>query len=249
MVNLIEIDEDHKVAAIVPVWEFDDERHLMQVTQNGLVKKTVLSAYSRPRRGGIIAMSILEDDRLIGAAITDGSQEIVLASKGGQAIRFVESDVRNMGRSAQGVRGITLAAGDSVVGMVVVRGPDSLLLTVCTKGYGKRTEVADYRLTRRGGKGVINIKTTDRNGEVVSVKDVVDDEELMLISQNGILIRQPVGDISSIGRNTQGVKLINLDEGDRVIDVAKVVNQNGDENGSEEVGQDSVGSNGDGQPQ
>ncbi|HCR16810.1 MAG TPA: DNA gyrase subunit A [Candidatus Latescibacteria bacterium] len=249
VVNLIEIDEDHKVAAIVPVWEFDDERHLMQVTQNGLVKKTVLSAYSRPRRGGIIAMSILEDDRLIGAAITDGSQEIVLASKGGQAIRFVESDVRNMGRSAQGVRGITLAAGDSVVGMVVVRGPDSLLLTVCTKGYGKRTEVADYRLTRRGGKGVINIKTTDRNGEVVSVKDVVDDEELMLISQNGILIRQPVGDISSIGRNTQGVKLINLDEGDRVIDVAKVVNQNGDENGSEEVGQDSVGSNGDGQPQ
>ena len=154
-----------------------------------------------------------------------------------------------MGRSAQGVRGITLAAGDSVVAMVVVRGADSMLLTVCTKGYGKRTEVADYRLTRRGGKGVINIKTTDRNGDVVSVKDVVDDEELMLISQNGILIRQPVGDISSIGRNTQGVKLINLDEGDRVIDVAKVVNQNGDENGSEEVGQDSVGPNGDGQPE
>jgi DNA gyrase subunit A len=252
VVNLIEIDPDHNVAAIVPVREFDEERHLMQVTQNGLVKKTVLSAYSRPRRGGIIAMSILEDDRLIGAAITDGNQEIVLASKGGQAIRFVESDVRNTGRSAQGVRGITLAVGDSVVGMVVVRGPDSMLLTVCTKGYGKRTEVADYRLTKRAGKGVINIKTTDRNGEVVSVKDVVDDEELMLVSQNGILIRQPVVDISSIGRNTQGVKLINLDEGDRVIDVARVVSQNGDDEESGEVaelGQDAPGPNGDGQPE
>jgi DNA gyrase subunit A len=253
VVNLIEIDPEHKIAEIVPVREFDDSRHLMQVTQKGQVKKTVLSAYSRPRRGGIIAMSILEDDRLIGAAITDGNQEIVLATSGGQAIRFTESDVRNMGRSAQGVKGITLSTNDSVVGMVVVSGPDSRLLTVCSKGYGKRTEVSDYRHTRRGGKGVINTKTSDRNGEVVSVKDVDEDDELMLISQHGILIRQPVRDISLIGRNTQGVKLINLDEGDRVIDVARVMNQNGDEgtddddDDSDDLGQGTVEPNGDGQ--
>jgi DNA gyrase subunit A len=198
-------------------------------------------------------MSILEDDRLIGAAITDGNQEIVLATSGGQAIRFTESDVRNMGRSAQGVKGITLSTNDSVVGMVVVSGPDSRLLTVCSKGYGKRTEVSDYRHTRRGGKGVINTKTSDRNGEVVSVKDVDEDDELMLISQHGILIRQPVRDISLIGRNTQGVKLINLDEGDRVIDVARVMNQNGDEgtddddDDSDDLGQGTVEPNGDGQ--
>ena len=232
VVNLIEIDAGHNVAAIVPVREFDDGHHLMKVTRNGLVKKTVLSAYSRPRRGGIIAMNILDDDRLIGAEVTNGSQEIVLATRNGQAIRFHEQDVRDMGRGTRGVRGISLDDDDEVVCMVVVQDAGSTLLTVSAKGYGKRTSVSDYRLTRRGGKGVINIRTTERNGKVVAVKGVEDEDELMIVSLNGILIRQPIGEISSIGRNTQGVRLINLDDDDEVIDVARVIYQNNGE-GSE----------------
>lgn len=232
VVNLIDIDKAHSVAAIVPVREFDDDHFLIQVTQNGLVKKTALSAYSRPRRGGIIAMNILEDDRLIEAAVTDGSHDVILATKQGQAVRFPERNVRDMGRGTQGVKGVTLGEGDVVVGMVVM-GREGTLLTVCANGFGKRTEVSDYRLTQRGGKGVINIRTTERNGEVVAVKEVVNEDELMIISQQGILIRLPIRDISVIGRNTQGVKLINLEEDDRVIGVARVVPQNGEFDGDE----------------
>lgn len=226
VVNLIEIGEGHKVAAIVPVRAFDDGRYLMKVTRNGLVKKTVLPAYSRPRRAGIIAMNILDDDRLIGAEITNGSQEIVLATRDGQAIRFHEHDVRDTGRGTRGVRGVSLDDDDEVVCMVVVQDADSTLLTVSAKGYGKRTGVSDYRLTRRGGKGVINIRTTDRNGKVVAVNGVEDEDELMIVTLNGILIRQPIHEISSIGRNTQGVRLINLDDDDEVMDVARVISQN-----------------------
>jgi len=189
-----------------------------------LVKKTALSAYSRPRRGGIIAMNILDDDCLIKAAISNGSNEIVLATQKGQAVRFIESAVRPTGRGTQGVKGVTLANSDVVVGMVIVEQEGSVL-TVCSNGYGKRTQISDYRLTNRGGKGVINIKTTDRNGEVVSVNEVTDEDELMIISQKGILIRLPIRDLGVIGRNTQGVKLINLEESDRVIDVARVAVQ------------------------
>ncbi len=244
VVNLIEIGEGHKVAAIVPVRAFDDGRYLMKVTRNGLVKKTVLPAYSRPRRGGIIAMNILDDDRLIGAEVTNGSQEIVLATRNGQAIRFHEHDVRDMGRGARGVRGVSLDDGDEVVCMVVVQDADSTLLTVSAKGYGKRTGVTDYRLTRRGGKGVINIRTTDRNGKVVAVRGVEDEDELMIVTLNGILIRQPIHEISSIGRNTQGVRLINLDGDDEVIDVACVISQNNDGDGSEGLPPE-IGPNGD----
>ena len=226
VVNLIEIGEGHKVAAIVPVRAFEDGRYLMKVTRNGLIKKTVLPAFSRPRRAGIIAMNILDDDRLIGAEITNGSQEIVLATRNGQAIRFHEHDVRDMGRGTRGVRGVSLEDDDEVVCMVVVQDADSTLLTVSARGYGKRTGVSDYRLTRRGGKGVINIRTTERNGKVVAVKGVEDEDELMILTLNGILIRQPIHEISSIGRNTQGVRLINLDEEDEVIDVARVISQN-----------------------
>ena len=226
VVNLIEIGKGHKVAAIVPVRAFDDGRYLMKVTRNGLIKKTVLPAFSRPRRAGIIAMNILDDDRLIGAEITNGSQEIVLATRNGQAIRFHEHDVRDMGRGTRGVRGVSLEDDDEVVCMVVVQDADSTLLTVSARGYGKRTGVSDYRLTRRGGKGVINIRTTERNGKVVAVKGVEDEDELMILTLNGILIRQPIHEISSIGRNTQGVRLINLDEEDEVIDVARVISQN-----------------------
>lgn len=243
VVNLIEIGESHKVAAIVPVKAFEDGRYLMKVTRNGLVKKTVLPAYSRPRRGGIIAMNIMDDDRLIGAEVTSGSQEIVLATRNGQAVRFHEQDVRDMGRGARGVRGISLDEGDEVVCMVVVQDAESTLLTVSAKGYGKRTGVSDYRLTRRGGKGVINIRTSERNGKVVAVRGVVDEDELIIVTLNGILIRQPIGEISSIGRNTQGVRLINLDEDDEVMDVARVVSQNNGD-GSEGLPPD-TGPNGD----
>jgi DNA gyrase subunit A len=243
VVNLIEIDEGHKVAAIVPVKAFEDGRYLMKVTRNGLVKKTVLPAYSRPRRGGIIAMNIMDDDRLIGAEVTSGSQEIVLATRNGQAIRFHEQDVRDMGRGTRGVRGISLDEGDEVVCMVVVQDAESTLLTVSAKGYGKRTGVSDYRLTRRGGKGVINIRTSERNGRVVAVRGVVDEDELMIVTLNGILIRQAIGEISSIGRNTQGVRLINLDDDDEVMDVARVVSQNNGD-GSEGLPPD-TGPNGD----
>lgn len=243
VVNLIEIGESHKVAAIVPVKAFEDGRYLMKVTRNGLVKKTVLPAYSRPRRGGIIAMNIMDDDRLIGAEVTSGSQEIVLATRNGQAVRFHEQDVRDMGRGTRGVRGISLDEGDEVVCMVVVQDAESTLLTVSAKGYGKRTEVSDYRLTRRGGKGVINIRTSERNGKVVAVRGVVDEDELIIVTLNGILIRQPIGEISSIGRNTQGVRLINLDEDDEVMDVARVVSQNNGD-GSEGLPPD-TGPNGD----
>ena len=221
IVNLINIGEDHKVAAIVPVKEFKEDEFLIQATRNGQVKKTPLSAYSRPRRGGIIAMNILENDTLVEAWTSDGNQEIIVATKSGQAVRFHEKEVRSTGRGSQGVRGISLAKDDVVVGMIVAD-DDTELLTVCELGYGKRTRVSDYRLTRRGGKGVINIKTTERNGGVVAIKAVQDSDEVMIISQNGILIRLAMRDVSTIGRNTQGVRLINLGEGDRVIDVARV---------------------------
>ena len=233
VVNLIDIDDDENISAIVPVKAFDDDHSLVLATERGIVKKTTLSAYGRPRRGGIIAVNVEEGDRLIEAALTDGSSEIIMATREGQAIRFKETDVRDMGRVARGVKGVSLADGDRVVGMVVV-GPESSILTVCENGHGKRTAVSDYRLTRRGAKGVINIRTTDRNGKVVVVKNVVDEDELMIVSQNGILIRLPIRDISTIGRNTQGVRLINLEEGDRVIDVARVA-QNGEDGEADEV--------------
>ncbi len=222
VVNMLEIDPDEMVAAIVPVKEFDDQHFLIQCTKLGLIKKTPLSAYSNPRKGGIIAINIVGGDALIEGALTDGTQDILISTKHGQAVRFPESEVREVGRNSQGVKGITLREGDEVVGMVVIR-RDGSLLTVCEKGFGKRSPISDYRTTHRGGIGVIDIKTTERNGDVVAVKEVVDEDELMIISQKGILIRLPIRDIKVIGRNTQGVRVINLDEKDQVIDVARVI--------------------------
>ena len=227
IVNVVDIPYGHKVAEVVPVREFDEDHYLLSITRKGLTKKTALSAYSRPRKGGIIAMNVLEDDQLIKAAITGGDDRVIIATKHGQAVYFEENKVRAMGRNSQGVRGVSLQGDDVVVGMVVVRPEEveqSHLLTVCANGYGKRTPVSEYRLTNRGGKGVINIKTTDRNGPVVSVMGVTEDsnDDMVIVTQNGILIRQKVADVSVIGRNTQGVRLINPDEGDQVIDVAQV---------------------------
>ena len=225
VVNLIKLLEGHKIAELVPVKSFESDHYLITATRNGLVKKTNLSAYSRPRKGGIIAMKVLDGDQLLKAAITDGANEVVLATKLGQAVRFEEGKVRPMGRSSQGVKGVALGENDEVVAMEVVSSED-ILLTICANGYGKRTPISEYRLINRGGKGVISIKTTDRNGPVVSAMKVQEGDDVVIVTQNGILIRQNVDEVSIIGRNTQGVKMINIEEGDQVIDVAQIVKQN-----------------------
>jgi len=221
IVNLLQVRPEERIAAIVPVKAFEESLYLVSASRRGQIKKTPLSDYGHPRRDGIIAMNITDGDELIEAKVTDGTQEIVLSSRKGQALRFQEADVREMGRATQGVRGIRLRGSDEVIGMTIVR-REGTLLSVCENGHGKRTQISDYSVHRRGGLGVISIKANERNGDVVAVKEVVDDDELMIISQNGILIRLPIRDISTIGRNTQGVRLINLDPGDKVIDVARI---------------------------
>jgi DNA gyrase subunit A len=220
--NLLDLAEGERIRAFAPVKEFVENRYIVMSTKKGTIKKTELSAFSNPRRGGINAINIDEGDELIEATITDGTCDIVLGTKEGLAIRFPEDKVRSMGRTAYGVKGISLRGKDEVVGMVVIK-RDATLLVVTENGFGKRTPISDYRVTNRGGKGVINVKTSERNGKVVAIKEVLEDDELMIITEKGIIIRQPVKQIKEIGRNTQGVKLINLDEGDRVVDVARVV--------------------------
>ena len=224
VVNLINIDRDDKIAALVPVREFSHDRFLIFATRNGTVKKTVLSAYGNPRKVGLNAINVLEGDELIDVQLSDGACQVVLATHDGMAIRFPEQHVREMGRATTGVRGIVLEEGDFVVGMVVVKAANHLLV-VTEQGLGKRTVVEAYRLQRRGGKGVINVKMTDRTGHVVAIKDVHPGDELVLITRQGIVNRQPVDGIRVIGRNTQGVKLVNLGDGDVVMDVARVVNE------------------------
>jgi DNA gyrase subunit A len=219
IVNLLGLQEGERIAGRVPVSEFREDQYLVLATKKGIIKKTVLSDYGRPRRGGIIAVNLRDGDELIDAAITSGSQDIVLAKKNGRSIRFHESKVRPMGRAATGVKGTTLVAGDEVVGMVVVTAGASLL-TVTENGFGKRSPLEDYPVKGRGGIGVINIKTTDRNGKVVTIQEVKQNDQMMIITKNGIVIRCPISGISVIGRNTQGVRLINLESDDKVVDVA-----------------------------
>ena len=221
IINLIQVDGIEKIAAFLPIKTFDDEHYIIMATRKGHVKKTVLSAYGNPRRNGIVALHIREGDVLVNARLTDGDNDIVIASKNGQACRFHERDVRDTGRGTQGVRGINLADEDQVVSMVAVR-RDSSLMSITENGYGKRTNIENYRLTRRAGKGVINIKTSRRNGSVVTVREVDDDVEVIIITMKGVVIRLPVRDLRTIGRNTQGVRLINVAEGDKVVDVSTV---------------------------
>jgi DNA gyrase subunit A len=222
VVNLLNIAPESKIAAVVPVREFRDDRYLLFCTRNGVVKKTALSAYGNVRTVGLNAMNIRAGDELIDVQITTGSDEIILATREGMAIRFVESDARPMGRATEGVKGITLRGDDVVIGMVVV-GPGSTLLVVTEGGMGKRTEVDAYRLQKRGGMGVINMKVNEKTGEVVSIKSVAPAEELMLITKNGVVNRQRVDEIRVIGRATQGVRLVSLDAEDAIMDVARVV--------------------------
>jgi len=197
-------------------------------SQKGQIKKTDLSLFKNPRAGGIIAMGIEEGDAVIAAELSDGREQIFLGTRDGMAIRFDETDARPMGRTAYGVRGISLRAGDEVVAMEVVRDTGTLL-TVAQNGYGKRTEIGEYRLQSRGGVGLINIQTSDRNGKVAGIAYVTDDDQLMLISQQGMILRMRAGDIRTIGRATQGVRLIEMEDGDTVVSVAKLAEQDEDD--------------------
>ncbi len=221
IVNLIDIEKHEKIKAFIAVKNFDDGGNIIVSTAKGIIKKTELAAYSRPRKGGIVAVNIREDDSLIEAKQASGNDDVMLATKNGFSIRFHESDVREMGRTATGVKGITLRANDSVIGMVIVK-REGTLLTVAEKGLGKRSNVGDYRVQSRGGKGIIAMKVTEKTGCIVAILEVVDNEDIIMITENGVAIRQHIGDIKVIGRNTQGVKLMRI-ENDRISDVAKIV--------------------------
>ncbi|MCK5193955.1 MAG: DNA gyrase subunit A, partial [Desulfobulbaceae bacterium] len=235
IVNLLELSENEKVAAILPVTSFscEVECYIMMVTKQGVVKKTVLSEFARPLRKGKIALTIREDDEIITAAITTGNSKILLVSHKGMAVRFNEQDVRSMGRIASGVRGIRLADDDEVVGAVVLDSDESILV-VTENGFGKRSAVEDYRITKRGGKGVYSIKTSDRNGNVVGALQVTDEDEIMLIADSGKIIRMNMEHLRVIGRNTQGVKLINLESGEKVVAMDMVPDSYGDDEGEDE---------------
>jgi DNA gyrase subunit A len=222
IINLIEKDKDEKIAAFVAVKEFVDDSFLVMVTEKGTIKKTVLSAYGNVRKGGINAINITSGDKLISVKMTDGSNDIVIGTKNGLAIRFHEKDVRDMGRVATGVRGVNLSEGDIVVGLLVIKRNDNILV-VTEKGYGKRSDINDYRITHRGGKGVITVKTSEKVGKMIAMMEVVDGDELVIISTQGMVIRQSIKDIRVMGRNTQGVRVIRLSEGDTIADIAKVV--------------------------
>jgi DNA gyrase subunit A len=238
IINLINIKPDERITAFVSVREFTDSHYLMFATANGTVKKTVLSAYGNPRSTGINAINIEPGDELIDVQVTDGTNDVVLATRYGMSIRFSEQDVRDMGRAATGVRGILLEEGDRVIGMVVIR-REATLLVVTEKGMGKRSPIADYRVQHRGGKGIITVRRTERTGDTVALKEVLPEDELMLITRNGVIIRVPVDGIRISGRNTQGVRIMNLDAGDAVMDVARVIREH--DEGEAEAGDDDAG--------
>jgi len=222
LINLLRVDQGENVQAYIAVRDYAEDLFITMATAKGLVKKTVLTAYSRPMKGGIFAIDIREDDHLIDAQITSGENDIILGTRNGMSIRFSETNIRPTGRKTMGVKGIELKGDDDqVVGMIVVR-REGTVLAVSEHGFGKRTEVINYRVQNRAGKGIITIKTTPKVGSMVSLLEVVDNDDLMIITSRGVLIRQPVSSIRSIGRNTQGVKLIRLDDGDSIAAVTRV---------------------------
>src|SRR3989339_265948 len=228
ILNLIEKDKEENITAFVTVKEFVDDKSIVMVTKQGTVKKTVLSAYSNIRRGGILAINLAAGDSLVEAKLSDGNNDIIIGTSEGMAIHFKESDVRDMGRTATGVRGINLGKKDYVIGMIVVRNATTLMV-VTDKGFGKRSEIEDYRLTKRGGKGVITVKTSDRNGKMIAMKEVNEGDELVIITTGGMVLRQAVSELRVMGRNTQGVRLIRLNEGDEIADIARVIPEDEEE--------------------
>ena len=218
IVNLLQVAPGEKVTAILPLRDFSSGKYVAFATRRGIVKKTDLSAFSHPRSGGILAIHLEETDELISAQLTDGNQELFLGTRGGMAIRISEKQIRPMGRTARGIKGIAVD-GSEVVGMEIVK-DGTTVLTVTENGFGKRTKTAAYRAQNRGGKGLITIKTTERNGEVIGIKQLIDADGLVLISTKGKIIRLRASNISIMGRNTQGVKLIGLDTGENLVGIA-----------------------------
>jgi DNA gyrase subunit A len=222
MVNLLPLTEGEKITAVLPIKQYEEDKFVFMATRAGTVKKTPLSAFSRPRASGIIAVDLRDDDQLVGVALTDGAREVMLFTSGGKVVRFTEEEVRPMGRDSTGVRGIKLGDGQTVISLIVIA--DGHVLTASENGYGKLTPLDDFPVHGRGGQGVIALQTTDRNGNVVAALQVSAEHELMLISTNGTLVRTPVSDVSIVGRNTQGVRLIRLDDGDKLTGVERVAN-------------------------
>jgi len=253
LINLLRVDQGETVQAYIAVRDYAEDLYITMATSKGLVKKTALTAYSRPMKGGIFAIDIREDDHLIDAQITNGENDIILGTRNGMSIRFSETKIRPTGRKTMGVKGIEMKNDtDRVVGMIVVR-REGTVLAVSEHGYGKRTEVINYRVQNRAGKGIITIKTTPKVGHMVALLEVVDNDDLMIITSRGVLIRQPVSSIRSIGRNTQGVKLIRLDDGDSIAAVTRVQEEKDPEEsglaGSDQtLGEQEAIFNGEGEP-
>ncbi|MBI1933388.1 MAG: DNA gyrase subunit A [Ignavibacteriales bacterium] len=231
--NLVEKENSEKITAFVTVKDFSEEKFVVMVTKQGTIKKTVLAAYSNVRKGGINAINIVKGDELIEVKLTDGNNDLVMGTKKGLAIRFNESEVRDMGRTATGVRGIKLGSGDQVIGVIVVRAKTTLLV-VTENGFGKRSDIDDYRITKRGGKGIITVRTGEKTGNLISIKEVNDNDELVIITNGGMVIRQAVKNLRVMGRATQGVRLINLKDGDSIADVARVISEDEDD-GAEQI--------------
>jgi len=236
IVNLLPLDGDERINAILPIREFKEDKYVLMATTSGTVKKTSLKYFSRPRANGIKAIELKDDDQLVGVDITDGSCDVMLFSSSGKAIRFNEEAVRPMGRTAGGVRGIKLSAGQKVISLIINGSEDSCVLTATEKGYGKRTTISDYPVHGRGGQGVISIQTSDRNGDVVGAVHVNEDDGIMLITDGGTLVRTRVVEVSVMGRNTQGVRLINLGSGERLVGIERIVEEEDQEEGEGDEG-------------
>ncbi|HBH61032.1 MAG TPA: DNA gyrase subunit A, partial [Nitrospiraceae bacterium] len=234
IVNLLQLLSEEKIAAVFPIKEFKEDQFLIMATKKGVIKKTALKAYSNPRAKGIAAIKIDPDDELIGVRLTDGTQDIILSTREGLSIRFNEKDAREIGRVARGVRGIRLKGDDEVVSVGVLD-KDTTLLTITEKGFGKRTKAEEYRIQSRGGKGVFTIKVTPKNGRVVGVLRVTNDDEVIIIASSGKLIRLKASNIRIIGRATQGVKLIDLAEEDKVMSIARVAEKDAENGESGEL--------------
>jgi DNA gyrase subunit A len=235
IVNLLPLQEEERITAVLPIHEFEENKFVFMATAQGTIKKTSLEAFSRPRQAGIIAIELEAGDRLVGVDITDGHRQIILCSSGGKAIRFDENDVRPMGRTAAGVRGIRLPVSEEVISLIIVD-EQGMVLTASQNGYGKRTVVEDFPIHGRGGQGVIALQISERNGQMVGALLVKPDDEIMLISSSGTLVRTPVGEISIQGRNTQGVRLIRLDEGDRLVGLERILPEAEDNGGEADDG-------------
>jgi DNA gyrase subunit A len=222
MINLLPLEENERITAILPVREYPDDEFIFFATASGKVKRTPLSSFSRPRTNGIIALDLRDEDNLIGVQLTRGGSDLLLFTSAGKGIRIAEGNVRAMGRTAAGVRGIKVKSADEVISLIATQDNDGQILFATENGFGKRTRISDFSVQGRGGQGVISIQTSARNGRVIGAIKTTDDEEIMLISNGGTLVRTPAGDISLLGRNTQGVTLIRLDKNEQLVQIEPV---------------------------